>query len=86
VNEPHETRRAGKLTAPRPSAAAAQPGELFGEQAVAVGVGQAGDPVGGGGEQDPLADELGLTRLHDTVVVSSQSPAARWAANAYIPG
>ena len=33
---------------------AAQPGQFGGQPGVAVGVGQAGDPVGGGGKQHPV--------------------------------
>ena len=45
---------------------AAKPGELGGQLAVAVGFGQSGDPVDGGGEQDPVA------------VVCSDDRRARW--------
>ena len=33
----------------------AQPGQFLRQAALPVGVGQAGDPFGGGGEQNPLA-------------------------------
>ena len=38
---------------------AAQLGQFGGEPSGAVGVGQAGDPVGGGGEQDPVSVAAG---------------------------
>ena len=44
---------------------AAQPGQFPREMAVAVGVGQAGDPVGGGGEQDPVIALAGPDRQPD---------------------
>ena len=47
---------------------AAQPGELVLEAAGVVGVGEPGDPFGGGGEQDPVPGLAGADRQPDRQV------------------